>query len=238
MHYLNYSLAICLLLSFFQCDLFAQGIRGEGSSVERTLELDNFDKVGLSIPATVYVEAGNTQSVRVEGQANLIENLKTEVRGGSWNIGWEEQVRSGDRLTIYITLPELNGAAVSSSGKLIGKSPFRSSERFEMAVSGSGLLQLEIEAPSVQSAVSGSGSIEVSGKTTDVEMAVSGSGSIRGMDLKADNCQVAVSGSGNCYITAGNSLEAAVSGSGGVFYGGNPRVKARISGSGKVEPRS
>ncbi|MEM8909300.1 MAG: DUF2807 domain-containing protein, partial [Bacteroidota bacterium] len=60
---------------------WGKSIKGEGPIVTETLDLSSFTGIGLGISADVLLTHGSEQSVKVEGQANIIENLKTKVSG-------------------------------------------------------------------------------------------------------------------------------------------------------------
>jgi len=105
--------------------------------------------------------------------------------------------------------------------------------------------------------ISGSGKIIAEGKvsTPDISLKISGSGKLTLNDLTASTSEVAISGSGDMYLTgSGDKMEIAISGSGNIFgdkfsvtgceiaisgSGGckidaTGKLEARISGSGDI----
>ena len=82
----------------------------------------------------------------------------------------------------------------------------------------------------------GSGNVKISGfmETDYLELSLMGSCSFYGFSLSARSCQVDITGSGNCEITATNNLDVSIDGSGSVFYKGSPSIIDHISGSGRV----
>jgi len=83
---------------------------------------------------------------------------------------------------------------------------------------------------------SGSGNVSVNSsmETDYLELSLLGSCNFKGFSMSADYCQVDISGSGNCEISAMKSLDVSIDGSGSVFYKGTPSIKDHISGSGRV----
>ena len=83
---------------------------------------------------------------------------------------------------------------------------------------------------------SGSGNVSVNSsmETDYLELSLLGSCNFNGFSMSADYCQVDISGSGNCEISAVKSLDVSIDGSGSVFYKGTPSIKDHISGSGRV----
>ncbi len=215
---------------------WAGGMKGEGPQVVKTLDVDNFKGITLAFSATVYLTQGDTYSVKVEGQENIIDNIETEVRDGHWKIKFDENVGRHDKLTLWITMPTLNKAAISGSGALKGETVFRDLNEVDVSISGSGDIQLELEANSVNTRISGSGDIRLRGSATAHRVKISGSGDVDTVDLRSQETSVRISGSGDCRVHAEESLEVSTSGSGDVYYSGRPRVSAKVSGSGEVQP--
>ncbi|MEO1261555.1 MAG: head GIN domain-containing protein [Bacteroidota bacterium] len=209
------------------------GITGEGSLVTETLKLSSFDAIGLSINADVYLSQG-PQSVRIEAQRNILNNIKKEVENGRWKIKFDKNVRKHQPIKIWISIPELTSVAVSGSGDVEGKSKFTGVGALKLAVSGSGNITLDADSRSVSAAISGSGDMELGGSTGDVEIAISGSGDVEAHDLKASDCSVKIAGSGDATVHVSGDLDVKIAGSGDVSYKGNPRVRSKISGSGDV----
>jgi len=83
---------------------------------------------------------------------------------------------------------------------------------------------------------SGTGDVVVTDVMNQQNMKIDleGTGSFLGFNLTANNCQVDISGTGNCEITVNSSLDVSIDGTGNVYYKGNPNIKEDISGTGKV----
>ncbi|PHN02647.1 head GIN domain-containing protein [Flavilitoribacter nigricans] len=214
------------------------GISGEGPVVKRTLDLSSFDKVVLTNNAKVYLRQGSRQSVEVEAQQNIIDNLVTEVSGDTWKIRFDKSVRRYEGMKVYITIPTLEGARVSGSGSIIGENTFTGLDELGVSISGSGNISLDVEANMIDSHISGSGDIRLAGTTDKHGISISGSGEVEAYDLISDSCKVRISGSGDCEVEVKEDLEVRISGSGDVNYKGRPRVSSRISGSGDIRGRS
>lgn len=209
----------------------------DGFIETKTLELDDINGIDLSINANVYLTEGTTQEITVEGKSDAIGKLETVVRNGIWTIDFDQCVINHD-LTIHITLPKLTYAKISGSGDIFGETPFASGDELvEFKISGSGYINLEMDATDIETSISGSGDVRLAGAATNHTLKVSGSGSLSSFDFKSVNHNITVSGSGNAEIFVdGGILDAKISGSGKVYYKGAPSsFSADITGSGKVE---
>lgn len=211
-----------------------QQTKGEGSVVEQTLKLDHFTGVKLSISGNVFLTQGSQQSVRITGQQNIIDLIETTVNNDVWKIKTSQSIRQHEPINIYITIPSLTSAHISGSGDIVTEGVFTNCDQLKAGISGSGGLQINVQANAVDTHISGSGDIELSGSTNDLEVHISGSGDIDAYDMVSNNADVHISGSGGCRIHAEKELDVHVSGSGDIHYKGNPSVHSRISGSGDL----
>lgn len=231
--------ALLLSLNFlFACSVdsqnwYGKGIKGEGRQVTKTLNLSSFDALGLAINADVYLKQG-PQSVKIEAQQNIIDNIRMDVDDDYWKIKFKENVSKHEPITIWVSIPDLTAASVSGSGDIIGKSDFSGLDRLKVAVSGSGEIHLNSSSKSLSAAISGSGDIKLGGETSDLDIRISGSGDIMAGDLKSNACSVKIAGSGDASVNVSDNLDVGIAGSGDVVYKGSPRVKSKIAGSGDV----
>ena len=61
-----------------------------------------------------------------------------------------------------------------------------------------------------------------------------GAGNFLGCMMTSENCQVDISGTGNCEITVTKELDVTIDGTGSVYYKGNPSIQEDIDGTGRV----
>lgn len=224
-----------LALTFAVAFTFAQ--------TKETRNVDTFTKINFRVPGKLYLKQGAEQKVELEGSKEVLSKIETEVSGGklsigrendNWNWKWDDE----DKITVYITVKDLEGLGVSGSGDVFGQSKFKTGE-LSLAVSGSGSLHLEVEASGRVSAnVSGSGHAEVKGSCGNFESRVSGSGKVTASLNASGIADVSISGSGKV-IASGSAkeIQATVSGSGEVLAADLAvnSCDVRISGSGDVE---
>jgi hypothetical protein len=230
-------LLIPALLFVFPLFTMAQRgqISGEGDIVKQEISLEPIHSIALGFSGDVILTQGSTQKIVLEGQKNVIDNIKRDVNGGTWELHYDKSVRQSKAVKIYITLPTLRVIAVSGSGNITGTNKFTNLGNVEIVASGSGEVSLAIEAADVECAVSGSGDVHLDGSARTIEIAVSGSGNVDAQNLKTGSCEIAISGSGDALVYCIESLDAAISGSGDIRYKGNaPKVHASVHGSGDI----
>ena len=204
-----------------------------------TREVSPFSEISLSIAADLYLIQGDEYSLELEGDADELEKIETEVQGDVLRIEHDRPFHFGrsQRITIYVTMKKVEGLSVAGSGKIEAKSPIQA-EDLDLDLSGSGDINIEdLEATNVDTDISGSGDIRLAGKTLvrTLDCDITGSGDIHAEGLRVGEADIDISGSGGCKVDVADKLDVEISGSGKVRYRGNPTVNADISGSGRVE---
>jgi len=211
-----------------------------GQSVKENRNLSGFTKVSFGVPGNMYINIGKEFKVELEGEKDLLEDIITEVSSGKLVIKKETwRMNGNEKVTVYITMPEVKGVGVSGSGRAEVRDVVKT-ESLGLSVSGSGkLYTTDIIASDLKCSISGSGNITLGGEGTVsmADISISGSGNFTGESAKLGSADISISGSGNCIINVTESLKASVSGSGDITYSGNPKIDARVSGSGKVRSR-
>jgi hypothetical protein len=210
------------------------------SVIKETRDAKDFMKVSFGVAGNLYINFGPEFKVVLEGEKGDLEDIITEVSGNrlvikkdNWRFNFNEKV------TVYITMPELKGLGVSGSGKAEIKDAIKTDD-LDLSVSGSGkIFTSDVVVSKLGCSISGSGDIVMggNGNTTRANISISGSGNYEGSSYKIGTAEIHISGSGNCSCNVTESLMASVSGSGDVTYEGNPKVDAHVSGSGKVRSK-
>lgn len=211
-------------------------ITGSGSVVKKDFNLAAFDGFTLGISAKVYLRQGNTQSVSIEAQQNIMDLLLTEVNDKHWKIRFESgvNVRKYQPIRIYITIPTLTKAHITGSGDVIGEGTFTNLSNLSINITGSGDLKLAVEAQDIEGKITGSGNVKLDGSANALTISITGSGDFLAAGLSVKNSTVRISGSGDCTTNVSDTIDIQVSGSGNVRYKGQPKVNAKVSGSGSV----
>jgi hypothetical protein len=192
------------------------------------------------VAGNLYINFGPEFKVVLEGERKDMEDIITEVSQGRLVIKKENwRFNMNEKITVYITMPELKALGVSGSGKAEIKDAIKTDD-LNLNVSGSGKIYTnDVMVSNLSCSISGSGNIIPggNGNATKADISISGSGNFDGGLFKIGSAEIHISGSGNCSCNVMESLRASVSGSGNVIYEGNPRIDAHVSGSGKVRSK-
>ena len=209
---------------------------GSGEVVTEDRPVEGFDEIDLRGTGEVRITVDGTESLSIEAEDNIIDDLTSEVRSGTLILGTDRPIRPTEDIIYTVTMASLEGVEIAGSGA-ITVSEF-ATEDFSVDVSGSGAADIRaIASETVFVRISGSGAVTVTGDTDELDVSISGSGAFDGEGLEADTGDVDVSGSGSAVVDVSETLDVDVSGSGNVEYIGEPNVSVNTSGSGNVSRR-
>lgn len=188
-------------------------VQGSGKVKTESRSVPNFTKIQSHGSANCEVTVGPAVSVKITADDNILPMVKTRVEDGALIISTEGRFSSKSGIRAVVTVPNLAGFSISGSGDAKIKGVRGS--RFDVAISGSGDIDGQGQADSVDAAISGSGDIDLS-------------------SLRSRTASASIAGSGDIRLNVADSLSAAIQGSGSITYLGNPRVSKSIAGSGSV----
>ncbi len=216
-------------------------IKGDGNVVTKTRSTSDYDQIKVKGSLDVSLIAGTEGKITIEGESNLIEHIVTEIEGDALKIYVKKGIylkpSYGKKLEITAPFKDISQVTLSGSGDVYGTDIIKATN-FKTAISGSGDINLVVDANTIWGQVSGSGDLVLKGTAEVFNGAVAGSGDLTAYDLKAKNVNATVSGSGDIETTATSEIKARVSGSGDIFYKGNPEKEdKKVSGSGDITER-
>ncbi|MEM9820923.1 MAG: head GIN domain-containing protein [Bacteroidota bacterium] len=208
-------------------------VRGRGDLIAVDLNLADFSGIQLEIDAQVILRQGSSQSVTIEAEENIIDLIDLDVRNDIWEIDFEDCVRDYDNIRIFIEMPNISRLTVTGSGLIRGDNLFEVDE-IDLIISGSGDIDLAVNADFIDGKISGSGKTYLEGNANRFDFEISGSGDYRAFNLNALRGDIEIRGSGDAEVRVEEELDVEIRGSGDVFYRGFPVLDVQILGSGQV----
>ena len=192
-------------------------LNADGNITTEVRRPGNFNGVHSSGDNPVTITYGTEYKVEIRGSANLVPRYKTEIHNGVINLGYKHVNVQNDDIEVFVTLPGLNKAAMSGSGRLWIDGNFPAQDLFRLSISGSS-----------ETLIRGTFS------ANELNVDISGSGDANLENILAKKGDIRISGSGDVRLSIQNTLKARISGSGKVYYTGNATVDSEISGSGQI----
>lgn len=229
---------ICVTASQAQWWQGTKKIEGNGNMTTQSREVPNYDAVALTGSMNVQLVRGTEGSLKIEAEENLQQHILTEVNSGRLKIsvekGYSLQASRNYDITITVPFTDLEEVSLTGSGDIVSTEAIKA-KNFAIKITGSGNVDLPVQAQTTSASITGSGDIRISGSSVDFDCKVTGSGDISAFDFKAEHVKATVTGSGDLEVYASESLKAVVPGSGDIAYRGNPKKEDfRTMGSGSV----
>jgi hypothetical protein len=211
-------------------------VQGSGVIKRQQRDLGHFTGVANSLAAKVEIRIGDTESVSVETDDNLLPLIETVVEDGMLKIRPVKRNMNLSTRTMKIVVQARSLDHISLGGSGTIDSDAVRARKMQIDLGGSGTINLKgIEAESLAVSLGGSGDLKAAGGSArDVSISIGGSGNVKMGSVKSDTVSVTIAGSGEATVWAKNTLSLTVAGSGDVNYYGDPRVTTSVVGSGST----
>lgn len=207
---------------------------GSGEITKESRNVGDFDKISLDGGIDLYLKQGDSISIAVEIDDNLIKYLRTTVEDRELTITETKSLCSKIKKA-YIVVPNLKKITINGAGSIIAKSPINFNY---LAIEGNGASDVyfqELNCPNLSIDLSGSGDVKIdNGIGGNLAIRTSGAGDIRMTNFKTDSAKVEISGAGDVRIWPETFLLVKIFGAGDISYKGNPKILKKIIGAGSV----
>lgn len=206
---------------------------------------EKFSKINCRDYGKLYLTQGDTTSLAVEAEQEILSELIAEVRGDTLVLGLDSDWFGGfgkvlksmfdgtDRkVTYYLTVADID--KLSISGNINLECEQFKSEDLAFRVSGLGHLTFtHLECEALEVVISGRGEFTAAGRANHQSVRISGSAEYETPNLTSQSMRIVISGQGNATVRVSENLDINISGMGQVNYYGHPKLRQVISGLGK-----
>lgn len=211
-------------------------VQGSGRIVKQDRQVSGFSGLSLGTPGRVELRIGNSESVTVEADDNVLPLIETVVEDGVLKIrpARRNLALKGTAIRVVVQARSIERLSLGGSGS-IHADPLRA-RGLDIDVGGSGSIRLNgVDAGTLSVSLAGSGDVEAAGGNVDkLSVSIKGSGDVDLGRVQAGSASVSVAGSGDAVVAARNRLGVSIAGSGDVKYYGDPQVSKSVAGSGEV----
>lgn len=230
--------SVVIILATFSSCYDGIIIIGDGEYIEENRQVPNFNQVYSEGSFNIYYNHGDSTSVKIVCESNLLPYIETSVFNKKLDIQFASHISVSTHkdIDIYITSPSVEKIHLAGSGNIEADSLTGNDMKIEL--SGSGNIYTNYYGHYLETSVSGSGNIEIYGECDTLETSISGSGTI---ELEAPAClytTIYISGSGKAELEgSSDEAEFKILGSGKIKAFSFPVKKAYVlvGGSGSIE---
>ncbi len=228
-----------------------------GPAVTREYDFTGFDTIDIGYAFKLEVTPSDTYSVSIVANESDFEHIKVTLTGNKLEIGMNKLFFHFPRSPkAIITMPELRGLHMSgaSEGVVTG---FKSSNDFDLSLSGASELEMDLETGAFDGELSGaselagrltvaSSNFELSGAS---EIELEGSGGDTRLDFSGaseadleyftvNDAEIHFSGASEASLEINGRLDVELSGASTLRYSGNPTLgDTDISGGSSLKRR-
>jgi hypothetical protein len=226
---LAFSLSSCITIKI-------SDVKGSGQIETEEFEVADFNSLEFMGLGNIIITQGDKESLTVEAENNVIENLEVSTQGNTLSIGFKNRfinIIPTKPINYYLTVKDLREIKISGAGNV--KCEQLTTRDMRILSSGLGNMEMQLAAEELQVDISGAGKIVISGEVKTQFITISGAGAYEAFNLESSDCKISISGVGKAELNASDTLDIRMSGLGSIEYKGNPEVAQNISGGGKIK---
>ena len=218
--------------------------RGSGVMKQETRPVANFSRLVLALPAVVTLSQGETESLTITTDANLLPLIATRVESSELIIDADKSrgFSTKQEIKIRLVVKSLNGIIIKGTGDVIGDK--LTTDKLDIAINGSGDVKFKsIRADEFKIVIKGSGDVAINSLESKLlEAAIRGSGDIKLPSLQTGIASFSIHGSGDVFAAGvADKVDVEIMGSGDVrtrkLIAREANVKIMASGDAEVYAR-
>ncbi len=232
----KYIIAVLLLFAVVAASgCINQGATGSGKIVNESRSVSGFNQIDLSGTGEIIITQGNTESVTVEADDNLMQYIKTGVNNNKLSISFDNGMpRPTKGVKFYITVKDLNSINTSGNGKIVSDNLRVNNLAINTNGAGDGNLN-NFNAQTLKIMISGAGKMNVAGTVNEQTITISGAGDYNANSLSSKTASISINGGGRATIRVSDALNAVINGGGQISYIGSPKITQQINGAGNIK---
>lgn len=231
--YIPLALIFIAIIAVSGC--IGQGITGSGKVVNETRQINGFNQIDLNGAGELIITQGNTESLTIQADDNLMPYIKTNVNNNRLTISFDNAMPLPTQsVKIYLTVKNINSITTSGSGKI--NSNNLKANNLTININGAGESNLNnLNANTLKIIISGAGKMTLSGNVNEQNINISGAGDYNAANLSSKITSLSINGAGRGTVRVSDVLNAMINGGGEIRYIGNPKVVQQINGAGNIK---
>jgi len=213
--------------------------------IKENRQINSFNEIHFRDFGTLILTQGDTESLTIEAEQELLSELISEVRGDALILGVEDDwlnrigkvistAFSNDEHKVVYHLTFVDLSQIKVSGKCTLNCDTLTAKDLTIKIAGLGHMVINhLDCDTLEAKIGGRGDFLLSGHADQQNIRISGSADYNASELNSTSARIVISGQGNATVRVQDSLDITISGFGQVNYYGDPKIRQVISGFGK-----
>ena len=234
------AIMVIMTMALSSCVVPFRGVvRGSGSIITEARQVSGFNKVQLDGAGTLTIIKGDSESLQIEADDNVLPELTSDVTGNTLVLGIEENwlqkaVIPTQSINYVLTVTDLSDVTINGAADL-NLDGFET-DSLTIEINGAGKITVtDLTAKNFEFVINGTANSQLSGEVNDLSIQVNGMGNVSAGSLQASSADIEINGLGNGTIWVTDSLSVSISGGGSLSYYGYPTISQDISGAGNID---
>lgn len=191
----------------------------------QTRNITGFNAIKVSTGIDLYLQQGDTEKVTIVADEEIINNVKTEVKGQTLHIYTEKKSwfnwNSKGTKKVYVTVKELIKLEASSGSDVRTENTLKGEELAVNANSGSDVY-LDVIIKNLSVKTSSGSDAKLQGKVKTLNVASSSGSDIKAGDLESKICHAEASSGSDIVVNVSDEFYGKASSGSDIFYSGSP----------------
>ena len=208
--------------------------------ITQEIKIGNIESINVKAFGEFNVEYGTESKLIFKGNKNLFDKLNIEVVDGELIVDAKSLINKNyGSVEFFVTMPKIKRLEVDGTAIVVLNDFLQQTEDLDIEIQGQGDIKINNfeKVKNLNINVSGTATIDALSdfeNLNNLNINISGSAEYNGYLLKTNNCNVFLSGDGNCKVYVNKLLELNIKGNGEVYYKGKPEIHSTIDGTGFV----
>lgn len=201
-----------------------EGVSGSGDLVTREIDASGFSKLNISHAYDATIRAGDSFSVSVTADDNLIDSVDIAASGDTLRADLDgvDSLRNVT-LRLDVTMPALTEVELSGASHADIEG-FGSIEELRLDASGASSFNGSIDVGRLELRLSGASRAELRGNAGAADLEADGASHLELRDLEIETASANLSGASSGTVTVSGALDVDLSGAARLEYGGDPQL--------------
>lgn len=193
-------------------------VTGSDKTATESREVSGFSGVRLDGAGQLTIKQGDTESLSITADDNLLPYLTSEVSGQTLVLGIKSGTRisTSNKIVYQVTAKTLNAIDIEGGAEVDAQG---------------------INADSLAVTLKGGATLKVAGKVSQQSVTFDGGGNYDGQALDSETAQVTCKGAGLIVVRVSKTLDVKIDGAAVVEYIGSPQVTKSVTGLGIVRQK-